>query len=145
MWLFKFLFNILYLDILLWWILLCAIWRDTLIDIMRKCTVCENSGYAASDKDELKKHIDGVHENIWNFEQCSTSSHAFFKWSFSVWLRVPTFLTDMGTNVLMQFINVPFQIILNKSLLTFCIDMHTPTLFLYLHCCPIDMVSWAEY
>ena len=37
----------------------------------------------------------------------------YFKWSFSVWLKIPTLLTDMGPNALMQFINVPFQITLN--------------------------------
>ena len=45
----------------------------------------------------------------------------FFRWSFSDWCSISTLLTDMVPNVLMQFINMPFQITLHTHtpLMTF--------------------------
>ena len=61
----------------------------------------------------LKKHIEGVHVNIRNFEHDSFYSHAPLQVIlFLVMQNIPIF-TDMALNVLMSFINVPFQITLN--------------------------------
>ena len=56
----------------------------------------------------LKKHIEGAHEDIWNYEHHFLPMDCF-KWSFSDWSII---LTDMVPNVsnVLQFIYVPFQI-----------------------------------
>ena len=48
------------------------------MNIMRRYR-CEDSGYAASEGGDLKKHNEEVHENLRNLEHDSFSSHGLLQ------------------------------------------------------------------